>query len=82
MARYRVRYVTHAADQLNQLPRSMQAAFDARVDDLKRDPYAAGDSAKCDGSYTTAFGGTGVILYTFSDQIDMVTILRVTWLEW
>lgn len=38
MARYRVRYVSHAAE-LRQLPRSLHVAFDAKVDDLDRNPY-------------------------------------------
>jgi hypothetical protein len=81
MARYRVRYVTYASEQLAQLPRSMRTAFDARVGDLESDPDAVSDYDKHEGSYTTSFGGTGIILYTFSDKIDMVTVLRVTWLE-
>ncbi len=43
MARYRVRYVSYAAEQLSQLPRSFRITFEARVEDLKRDPYVAGD---------------------------------------
>ncbi|MGH3764339.1 MAG: hypothetical protein ACRDTX_04205 [Pseudonocardiaceae bacterium] len=87
MARYRVRYVTYATEQLDQLPRSMRTAFDARVGDLERDPYVVGKYDKRKDNYTTTFGGSGIILYTFSDQYTfsdgkaMVTILRVTWLD-
>ena len=84
MARYRVRCVTEAANQRDHLPRSARTAFDARVVDLERDPYAVGKYDKRWDSYTTTFGGTGIILYTFSDLYTvsggnvMVTILRVT----
>ncbi|HET9256916.1 MAG TPA: hypothetical protein VFO16_17210 [Pseudonocardiaceae bacterium] len=87
MAQYRVRYVTYAAEQLDQLPRSMRTAFDARVGDLERDPYAVGKYDKRNDNYTTTFGGSGIILYTFSDFYPvsggtiMVTILRITWFE-
>ncbi len=43
MARYRLRYVTYPAEQLRHLPRSLRAAYDARIEDLERDPYVAGD---------------------------------------
>ena len=70
MAQYRVRYVTYAAEQLAQLPRSMRAAFDAKVSDLERDPYT--------GIILYTFSD----LYTVSGGNVMVTILRVTWFEW
>ncbi len=43
MAWYQVRNVPYADEQLSQLPRSWRTAFDARVEDLKDDPYAVGD---------------------------------------
>lgn len=43
MGPYRVRYVSYAAEQLCQLPQSVRLAFDARVQDLERAPYVAGD---------------------------------------
>jgi hypothetical protein len=58
MARYRVRYVSYAAEQLSQLPRSLRTAFDARAEDLKQDPYVAGDYDKRTGSHSTTFGET------------------------
>lgn len=81
MARYRVRYADYAAEQLSQLPRPMRTVFDARIADLKRAPDVVGDYDTRTGSFSTAFGETGIILYVFSDKIDMVTIFRVTWLE-
>lgn len=87
MARYRVECVTHAADQRDQLTRSARTAFDARVGDLERDPHKVGDYDEREDSYTTTFGETGIILYTFSDLHVLpdgnvrVTILRVTWFE-
>ncbi|MDQ3763513.1 MAG: hypothetical protein M3460_18355 [Actinomycetota bacterium] len=86
MAPYRVRYVTHAAEQRKQVPRSMHTAFDARMEDLERDPYAVGTYDKSEGNYTTTFGETGretgIIVYTASDKIDMVTIVRTLCAEW
>lgn len=82
MARYRVRYVSYAAEQLSQLPRSLRTAFDARVEDLKDDPYVAGDYDEATGSYSTTFGEAGIILYTVSDEIVTVTIIRVNWVKW
>jgi mRNA-degrading endonuclease RelE of RelBE toxin-antitoxin system len=82
MARYRVRYVSYAAEQMSQLPRSLRTAFDARVEDLKRDPYVAGDYDERTGSYSTTFGEAGIILYTVSDEIVTVTIIRVNWVKW
>jgi hypothetical protein len=82
MARYRVRYVSYAAEQLRQMPRSLRAALDAKVDDLERDPYAAGDYDERRCSYSTAFSGgdeDGIILYMISEEIDAVTILRFFW---
>ncbi|MGH3853669.1 MAG: hypothetical protein ACRDR6_09235 [Pseudonocardiaceae bacterium] len=87
MARYRVRYVNLVTDQVDQLPGSMRTAFDARVGDLERDPYAVGKYDKRRDTYTTTFDGSGIILYTFSDLCTlsdgnvMVTILRITWFE-
>ena len=86
MARYRVRYVTHAAQQRKQLPRSMHTAFDARVKELECDPYAVGTYDKSEGNYTATFGETGretgIIVYTASDKIDMVTVVRILCAEW
>ncbi len=82
MARYRVRYVSYAAEQLNQLLRSWRTSFDARVDDLKCDPYVAGDYDERAGSYSTTFGAVGIILYVVSDEIAAMTILRVNWVKW
>ncbi|MGH3971990.1 MAG: type II toxin-antitoxin system RelE family toxin [Pseudonocardiaceae bacterium] len=82
MAQYRVRYVSYAAEQLSHLPRAPRAAFHAKIEELKRDPHAAGDYDEHTGSYSTTFGGgTGIILYVGSDEIDMVTIIRVNWVE-
>lgn len=83
MARYRVRYVSYAAEQLGRLPRSVRAEFDGRLEDLARDPYAVSDYDKSTNSYTTTFGGgTGIVLFVASDVIDMVTIIRVNWVKW
>ena len=82
MARYRVRYVSYAAEQLSQLPRSLRTAFDVEAEDLKRDPYVAGDYDEHTGSYSTTFGATGIILYTVSDEIVTVTIIRINWVKW
>lgn len=83
MARYRVRYADYAAEQLSRLPRSLRTEFDARVDDLARDPYTVGDYDESTTSYTTTFGGgTGIVLFVVSDVIDMVTIIRVNWVKW
>ncbi|MEO7193331.1 MAG: hypothetical protein ABIZ05_00670 [Pseudonocardiaceae bacterium] len=85
MARYRLRYVTYAAEQLRYMPRSLHAAFAARIDDLERDPYAAGDYNEGVGSYSTTFSGgeeSGIILYVASDKIMTVTIFRVNWVKW
>jgi hypothetical protein len=83
MARYQVRNVPYADEQLSQLPRSWRTAFDARVEDLKDDPYAVGDPNEETRSYFTTFGeeGRGIIQYMISDEITMVTILRVNWVE-
>lgn len=40
MGRYRVRYVDYAGEQRRQLPPSVRTAFDAKIENLKRDPYA------------------------------------------
>jgi mRNA-degrading endonuclease RelE of RelBE toxin-antitoxin system len=80
VAKYHVRYVTYANEQLGQLPQSLRTAFDIRIEDLKEDPYVAGDYNEV-GSYSTTFGETGIILYTVSDEITTVTILRVTWVQ-
>lgn len=82
MARYRVRYVSYAAEQLDQLPPSLRTGFDARVDDLTHDPSLAGDYDQRTGSYSTTFGEAGIILYTISDEIATVTIIRVNWVKW
>ncbi|MBV8540865.1 MAG: hypothetical protein JO063_13215 [Pseudonocardiales bacterium] len=85
MARYRLRYATYAAEQLRHMPRSLRAAFDVRVEDLERDPYVTGDYNEGVGSYSTTFSGgeeSGVILYVVSDEIMMVTVLRVNWVKW
>ena len=79
MARYQVRYVTYAAEQLNQMPRSLRIAFDARIDDLERAPYIACSYDDGWGSYSTTFGETGIIHYVFSDENAKVTIIRVMW---
>jgi hypothetical protein len=84
MARYRVRYVTYAAEQLRQLPRSLRTAFDVKVDDLERDPCVIGEHDEDTLWYSTTFGGgdeEGIILYMISSEILMVTILRVFWVK-
>lgn len=82
MTWYRVRSASYAAEQLSQLPRSLRTAFDAKIADLKRDPYVAGDYNERTGSYSTTFGEMGIILYTVSDEITTVTIIRVNWVKW
>ncbi len=82
MAEYHVRYVSHADEQRSQLPRSSRTAFDATVENLVRDPHVVGDYDEREGSYTTAFGGMGLILYVVSDEIVTVTIIRVIWGQW
>ncbi len=82
MPRYRVRYASYANEQLSQLPHSLRTAFDARVEDLTHDPYRAGDYDQRTGSYSTTFGEAGIILYTVSDEIATVTIIRVNWVKW
>ncbi len=83
MARYRVRYVSYAAEQQSRLPRSLRTEFDASVEDLARDPYAVGRYDERTNSYTTTFGGgTGIVLFVASDVIDTVTIIRVNWVKW
>ena len=82
MSRYRVRNVSYADEQLCQLPRSSRTAFDARVEDLKDDPYAIGDpNEDVPGSYSTTFGEAGIILYMISDKIATATVLRVNWVD-
>jgi mRNA-degrading endonuclease RelE of RelBE toxin-antitoxin system len=81
MARYQVRNVPYADEQLSQLPRSWRTAFDARVEDLKDNPYAVGDPHEHTRTYTTTFGEVGIILYMISDEIAMVTVLRVNWVQ-
>jgi mRNA-degrading endonuclease RelE of RelBE toxin-antitoxin system len=81
MVRYLVRNVPYADEQLSQLSRSLRTAFDARVEDLKDDPYAVGDSHEGARSYSTTFGEGGIILYMISDEIATVTILRVNWVD-
>ncbi|MGH3823369.1 MAG: type II toxin-antitoxin system RelE family toxin [Pseudonocardiaceae bacterium] len=81
MARYRIRYVSYADEQLNQLPRELRPAFDARVEDLKNDPYVVGDYDERTGSYSTTFPEMGIILYVVSDKIGTVTIIRVNWVK-
>ena len=81
MVRYLVRNVSYADEQLSRLPRSMCTAFDARVEDLKDDPYAVGDPHEGTRSYSTTFGEAGIILYMISDKIATVTILRVNWVD-
>ncbi len=83
MGRYRVRYVAHADEQLRQLPPSMRTAFDAKLEELKTDPHAVGDHDKSkEGFATTPFADTGIIMYSVSDEVDMVTVLRIFWSEW
>lgn len=85
MGPYRVRYVSYAAEQLRQLSQSVRLAFDARVQDLEREPYVAGDFDERTGSYSTTFSGseeTGIVLYTVSDKITTVTMIRVNWVKW
>lgn len=79
MARYQVRYVTYAAEQLNQMPPSIRTVFDARIDNLERAPHV--DCVYDDGwgSYSTTFGETGIIHYGFSEENAKVTIIRVMW---
>ncbi|MCA1694034.1 MAG: hypothetical protein LC749_04505 [Actinobacteria bacterium] len=81
MVRYLVRNVSYADEQSSQLPRSLRTAFDARVEDLKDDPYAVGDPQEDTRSYSTTFGEGGIILYMISDEIATVTILRVNWVD-
>jgi hypothetical protein len=83
MARYQVRNVPYADEQLSQLPHSWRTAFDARVEDLKDAPYAVGDPNEETRSCFTTFGeeGRGIIQYMISDEITMVTILRVNWVK-
>lgn len=82
MARYLVRYVDVADEQRSQLPHSVRTVFEARVEDLRRDPYLVGDYDKRQGYYySTTFGEMGLIFYVASDKIDTVTITRVFWLK-
>jgi hypothetical protein len=81
MVRYLVRNVSYADEQLSQLSRCLRAAFDARVEGLKGDPYAVGDPHEGTRSYFTTFGEGGIILYMISDEIATVTILRVNWAD-
>jgi hypothetical protein len=83
MARYRIRYVTYADEQLSRLSRSLRTEFDARIGELARNLYAVGHYDDRTNSYTTTFGGgTGIILFVASDVIDTVTIIRVNWVKW
>lgn len=82
MARYRVRYVSYAAEQMGQMPRSLRIALDAKVHDLERDPYVVGDYDERRCSYSATFSGSdedGIILYMISEEIETVTILRFFW---
>lgn len=81
MVRYLVRNVSYADEQLSQLPRCLRTAFDARVEDLKDNPYAVGDPREGTRSYSTTFGEGGIILYVISDEIATVTVLRVNWVD-
>jgi hypothetical protein len=84
MARYRIRYVTYAAEQLCQLPRLLRIAFDAKVDNLERDPYVIGEHDEDTLWYSTTFSGgdeEGIILYMISPEILMITVLRVFWVK-
>lgn len=84
MARYRLRYVSHAAEQLRQMPRSLRVALDAKLSDLKGDPYVAGDYDEQRFSYSTTFssgGEEGIMLYMISEEIATVTILRFFWVK-
>lgn len=56
MARYRVRYGDVAEEQRSQLPHSVRTVFEARIEDLRRDPYLVGDYDKRQGWYSTTFG--------------------------
>jgi hypothetical protein len=81
MARYRVRYGDVAEEQRSQLPHSVRTVFEARIEDLRRDPYLVGDYDKRQGWYSTTFGEMGLIFYVASDKIDTVTVTRVFWLK-
>lgn len=59
----------------------MRTVFDARIDDLERDPCVACAYDDGWGSYSTTFGETGIIHYVFSDENVTVTIIRVMWCE-
>jgi hypothetical protein len=83
MARYDVRFVTYAAEQLSQLPHSVRTAFDATIEDLRRDPRVVGVYDRREGYHSATFGGgMGMIFYVVSDEIVMVTITRVLWFKW
>lgn len=79
LARYQVRYVSHAAEQLRQMPRSLRIVWEAKVEDLERAPDVAGDHDERKYSYTATFSSgneDGIVLYMISEEIAMVTILR------
>ncbi len=82
IARYRVRYAPHAAEQLRQLPPPLRIAFDGKVADLERDPYTAGEHGETEVWHSTTVSGgdeDGIILYMISEKIATVTIFRVFW---
>lgn len=84
MARYQVRYVSYAAEQLCQLPGPLRVAFDVKLDELKRDPYIAGDYHEPSCWYSTSFSSDdedGIIIYMISEEIVTVTLLRIFWIK-
>jgi len=84
MARYRLRYVTYATEQLRHLPPSLHTAYSALIEELVRDPHAAGKYNERACSYSTTFSGSeesGIIIYAISDEIMTVTITRVNWVK-
>jgi mRNA-degrading endonuclease RelE of RelBE toxin-antitoxin system len=79
MARYAVRWVTHAEQQRDSLPPDARAALDQLLDLLTADPRRHGTYSKSDDLWTAPFGPYGLVAYTIEDNLITITVLRVIW---
>lgn len=78
---YSVRFVTYALDQWEALSPAGRAAIDVKIRELEEDPFANGQYDQANETWSSSFGdGMGVILYLISEDIVMVTVLRLAWM--
>ncbi|MEV1006422.1 hypothetical protein [Streptomyces sp. NPDC049881] len=73
---YEIKYTDVAEQQRKNLPAKARRAFEAVVDDLRRNPMNGAKKGLHD-TWTREFGQAGLIMYMVTEKYVKITVLRV-----